>query len=163
VLMLDEPTNDLDIPTLETLEENLLDFPGAVMLVSHDRHLLDRVSTTVIGLDGGEGGTFADYSQWEASRTGRDREPAVAAKNPAPANAESPKKKLSYLDQREWDAMEQKILEAEAELAAQQRELQAATSDAKRLTAAYEKVQSAQRRVDELYARWAELEARVAG
>ena len=68
VLLLDEPTNDLDIPTLEVLEDSLLDFPGAVVLVSHDRYLLDRVSTIVIGLDGGEGGVFADYSQWEASR-----------------------------------------------------------------------------------------------
>ena len=69
VLLLDEPTNDLDIPTLEVLEESLLEFPGALVLVSHDRHLLDRVSTTVIGLDGaGEAGLFADYSQWEASR-----------------------------------------------------------------------------------------------
>ena len=69
VLLLDEPTNDLDIPTLEVLEDSLLEFSGAVVLVSHDRYLLDRVSTTVIGLDGGEGGLFADYSQWEASRS----------------------------------------------------------------------------------------------
>src|SRR5204863_6268415 len=69
VLLLDEPTNDLDIPTLEVLEESLLEFPGAVVLVSHDRYMLDRVSTMVIGLDGGEGNFFADYSQWEASRS----------------------------------------------------------------------------------------------
>jgi ATP-binding cassette subfamily F protein uup len=68
VLLLDEPTNDLDIPTLEVLEDSLLDFPGALVLVSHDRYLLDRVSTMVIGLDGGAGGVFADYSQWEAFR-----------------------------------------------------------------------------------------------
>jgi len=68
LLLLDEPTNDLDIPTLEVLEESLLEFAGAVVLVSHDRYMLDRVSTIVIGLDGGEGGVFADYSQWEESR-----------------------------------------------------------------------------------------------
>src|SRR5229473_654696 len=69
VLLLDEPTNDLDIPTLEVFEESLLEFPGALVLVSHDRYLLDRVSTIVIGLDGrGGAGIFADYSQWEASR-----------------------------------------------------------------------------------------------
>ena len=68
VLLLDEPTNDLDIPTLEVLEDSLLDFPGALVLVSHDRYMLDRVSTMVIGLDGGAGGIFADYSQWEAFR-----------------------------------------------------------------------------------------------
>src|SRR6266478_4234180 len=69
VLLLDEPTNDLDIPTLEVLEDSLLEFAGAIVLVSHDRYLLDRVSTIVIGLDGGEGGIFADYSQWEAARS----------------------------------------------------------------------------------------------
>ncbi len=52
VLLLDEPTNDLDIPTLEILEESLLEFKGALLLVTHDRYLLDRVSTIVLGLDG---------------------------------------------------------------------------------------------------------------
>ena len=161
VLLLDEPTNDLDIPTLEVLEESLLDFGGAMVLVSHDRYLLDRVSTTVIGLDGGEGGVFADYSQWEASSD----EPAGKAvvKSPRlPAAAEGPKKKLAYLEQREWDGMEAKILEAEQDLAARQRELEAAASDPERVTEAYEKMQVAHRRVDDLYARWAELEAKVA-
>ncbi len=72
LLLLDEPTNDLDIPTLELLEENLLDFGGALVLVTHDRYMLDRVSTTVLGLDG-EGGAqvYADYSQWEQDRQSR--------------------------------------------------------------------------------------------
>ena len=52
VLLLDEPTNDLDIPTLEILEDNLLEFPGALVLVTHDRYLLNRVASTVLGLDG---------------------------------------------------------------------------------------------------------------
>src|ERR1700688_4898278 len=83
VLLLDEPTNDLDIPTLEVLEDSLLEFSGTVVLVSHDRYMLDRVSTTVIGLDGGEGGVFADYSQWEAARTEPSAENA-AVKGPRP-------------------------------------------------------------------------------
>ena len=67
VLLLDEPTNDLDIPTLEILEESLAEFAGALILVTHDRYLLDRISTVVLGLDG-QGGAerFADYSQWDA-------------------------------------------------------------------------------------------------
>ncbi len=66
VLLLDEPTNDLDIPTLEILEESLVEFPGSLVLVTHDRYLLDRVSTTVVGLDGeGKAELFADYSQWQ--------------------------------------------------------------------------------------------------
>lgn len=74
---------------------------------------------------------------------------------------DGPKKKLAYLEQREWDGMEAKILEAEQDLAAWQQELQDAASDAKRLTIAYEKLQAAQRCVEDLYARWAELEAKV--
>ena len=69
VLVLDEPTNDLDIPTLEALEEALLEFPGAVVLVTHDRYLFQRVVTTVLGLDGRGGAiAYADYAQWEAER-----------------------------------------------------------------------------------------------
>jgi ATP-binding cassette subfamily F protein uup len=164
VLLLDEPTNDLDIPTLEVLEDSLLDFPGAMVLVSHDRYLLDRVSTMVIGLDGGEGGIFADYSQWEAFREDGPAESPVPAKaTPRLATAaDEPKKKLSYLQQREWDGMEAKILEAEQALAACQRQLQDAASDAARVHEAYENMQAAQKRVDELYARWAELESALA-
>src|SRR4051812_30064186 len=66
ILLLDEPTNDLDIPTLEILEEGLLEFRGSLVLVTHDRYMLDRVSTIVLGLDGlGGAESFADYSQWE--------------------------------------------------------------------------------------------------
>jgi ATP-binding cassette subfamily F protein uup len=70
LLLLDEPTNDLDIPTLEILEESLMEYAGALALVTHDRYLLDRVSTVVLGLDG-RGGmeVFADYSQWEEVAT----------------------------------------------------------------------------------------------
>src|SRR5207253_7743490 len=69
VLLLDEPTNDLDITTLEILEESLLEYTGALVLVTHDRYMLDRVSTVVLGLDGrGAAEVFADYSQWEQWR-----------------------------------------------------------------------------------------------
>jgi ABC transport system ATP-binding/permease protein len=161
VLLLDEPTNDLDIPTLEVLEDSLLEFPGAIVLVSHDRYLLDRVSTMVIGLDGDEGGIFADYSQWEAFR-GEQLSEKPAPRLPRPsAPSDEPKKKLSYLQQREWDGMEAKILEAEHQLAACQREFQASVSDPNLVTEAYDKMQAAQRRVEDLYARWAELESQL--
>jgi ABC transport system ATP-binding/permease protein len=162
VLLLDEPTNDLDIPTLEVLEDSLLDFPGALVLVSHDRYMLDRVSTIVIGLDGGPGGVFADYSQWEAFRSEPAPEKIPIKESRSAPLTDEPKKKLSYLQQREWDGMEAKILQAEQELAASQQELQAFASDANRVAEAYEKMQDAQRRVEDLYARWAELEAQVA-
>ena len=162
VLLLDEPTNDLDIPTLEVLEESLLEFSGAVVLVSHDRYLLDRVSTMVIGLDAAGAGVFADYSQWEAARSEQPEEKNDPKERRAPAPAEGPRKKLSYIEQREWDGMEDRILEAEQEVAMWQEEMQISGSDAKRLTEAYEKLQEAQRRVEDLYGRWAELEAKVA-
>ena len=163
VLLLDEPANDLDIPTLEVLEQSLLEFPGAIVLVSHDRYLLDRVSTIVIALDGsGEVGAFADYSQWEVSRGERAVEKTVAKEREAPVPVPASQKKLSYIDQLEWDAMEEKILEAERELAAWHHEVQDASSDANRLPQAYEKLQQAQARVDELYQRWAELDAKIA-
>src|SRR5712671_532140 len=103
VLLLDEPTNDLDIPTLEILEESLLEYPGALVLVTHDRFMLDRVSTVVLGLDGlGSAERFADYSQWEAwqEQRGQDQKAgkSVEAARTAAASATPQKKKLSYLE-----------------------------------------------------------------
>jgi ATP-binding cassette subfamily F protein uup len=98
VLLLDEPTNDLDIPTLEILEESLLEFRGALLLVTHDRYLMDRVSTVVLGLDGlGSAGVFADYSQWEVWQRVQGMRAAPAS---GAAAAGAAKKKLSYLEAR---------------------------------------------------------------
>lgn len=163
VLFLDEPTNDLDIPTLEVLEQNLMEFPGAIVLVSHDRYLLDRVATVVIGLGNErETGVFADYSQWQAARAEPVMDKAPSPKPEQAKPAESMKKKLSYLEQREFDAMEAGIEYAEAELEKWQAELEAAATDAARLQAACERQEKAQSEVDKLYARWAELEAKAA-
>ncbi len=166
ILLLDEPTNDLDIPTLEVLEDSLLDFPGALVLVTHDRYLLDRVSTAVLGLDPDLGpGVFADFEQWEdwrsESRPARGREKAAEAA-PAPAAA---KKKLSYLEAREWEQIEIAIAASEKELAARQKALEdpEVTRDPRRLQEAYDAMQSAQADVDRLYERWADLEARQRG
>lgn len=167
VLLLDEPTNDLDIPTLEMLEESLLEFPGAVVLVSHDRSLLDRVSTVVLGLDG-EGGatTYADYAQWEADFLNRERARSreARAREPKPVRerAEASKKKLSFKEQREWDGMEAAIEAAEATLAACQAALEdpSVASDGDALARRLADTQQAQAAVDALYARWAELEAK---
>lgn len=168
VLLLDEPTNDLDIPALETLEESLLEFPGALVLVTHDRYMLDRVSTHVLGLDGDGTGTarlYADTQQWEQS-LGEKRIPAAETKPPESQPklvAAAVKKKLSYQEQREWDGMESRVLEAEELVTAHKAELDAATAagDARRLQSAYEQLQSAESAVARLYDRWAELEASV--
>jgi len=164
LLVLDEPTNDLDIPTLDVLEESLLEFPGALVLVTHDRYLLDRVSTRILALDG-KGGTefFADYSQWEANYA----VPAAPRKRKTPASESKvnrPKsKRLSYNDQREWESMEQKLLAAETELdeARVRAEDPAIATDSATLHRRVTEMEEAQTEVDRLYARWAELEDKL--
>ncbi|MCI0456533.1 MAG: ABC-F family ATP-binding cassette domain-containing protein [Gemmataceae bacterium] len=163
VLLLDEPTNDLDLPTLEVLEESLADFPGALVLVTHDRSLLDRLCTGILGLDG-EGGhhLFADYGQWVAAQRSAAR-PTPAT--PPPQAARAPRAKanrLSYKEQREWDSMEESILVAEEKVAVRQREAEAlsGSADPARLQACYQALHEAQEEVERLYTRWQELEAK---
>jgi ATP-binding cassette subfamily F protein uup len=167
VLLLDEPTNDLDIPTLEVLEESLLEFQGALVLVTHDRYLLDRVSTRLLALDGRGGAVpYADYAQWEAGRRASVIDAAPVRTRPASpratASVEKPRR-LSYREQREWDEMEARILEAEAVLEACQQAAAdpAIASDHKALSDRITALAAAQTEVDRLYARWAELEAKV--
>ena len=169
VLLLDEPTNDLDIPTLEVLEESLLEYRGALVLVTHDRYMLDRVSTVVFGLDGlGGAERFADYQQWEAWQ----RAQLAAGKINASVETQSPsgtanvakasltKKKFSYKEARELETIEQRIADAEKELQAKHDVLRdpAIMSDGSRLHAASIEMDAAQKTIDHLYARWAELE-----
>ena len=160
VLLLDEPTNDLDIPTLEVLEESLLEFRGSLVLVTHDRYMLDRVSTVVLGLDGQGGAqTFADYSQWETWQEER-KPPAKAPGAPAPRGAGPGKKKLSYLEAREYAGIEQRIAAAEHLLQGKRAQLEdpAIASDAPRLLAVHEEMEAVQKELHDLYARWAELD-----
>jgi ATP-binding cassette subfamily F protein uup len=166
VLLLDEPTNDLDIQTLEILEESLLEFPGALVLVTHDRFMLDRVSTVVLGLDGrGRIERFADYGQWEDWIAERDKE--AAAREPAPAAAAPVRaqqsRKLSYMDQREYEGIEQRIVAAEEALERARAALNEAAleGDGRRLTALTAEIDELHVRVEGLYARWAELEQRI--
>jgi ATP-binding cassette subfamily F protein uup len=173
VLLLDEPTNDLDIPTLEMLEENLLDFPGALVLVTHDRYLLNRVSSTVLGLDGrGRTGRFADYAQWEdwleeqdepeggpdQKKSARRADGSIAGQQTGAA-ASSGKKKLSYLEAREFAAIEHRVEESDARLAAARDHVEHpdVVTNATALQDALSELDAAQHENDALYARWAEL------
>ncbi len=170
VLLLDEPTNDLDIPTLEVLEENLLEYRGALVLITHDRYMLDRVSTLVFGLDGlGNAQRFADYSQWDAWQSAQNAENVpeltTATKSPA-TRAEIPsgvtKSKLTHTEAREFVSIEKQIAKAEQALidrraALEDREI---ASDASRLQIAFAEMEAAQKTVDNLYERWSELERR---
>ncbi|MBV8514019.1 MAG: ABC-F family ATP-binding cassette domain-containing protein [Acidobacteria bacterium] len=183
ILLLDEPTNDLDIPTLEILEESLLEYTGALVLVTHDRYMLDRVSTVVLGLDGTGGAErFADYSQWEewarerktASRkqesastrdaSGNGSRPGASSSGAAEKSAPgTSKKRLSYRENRELETIEQRVAEAEAELKAKHDSLLDPTimSDGVKLHAVSLELEAAQERIDELYARWVELEDKL--
>ncbi|MGC2635621.1 MAG: ABC-F family ATP-binding cassette domain-containing protein [Acidobacteriaceae bacterium] len=171
VLILDEPTNDLDIPTLEILEEALLEFSGALVLVTHDRYLLDRVTNIVIGLDGrGKAESFADYRQWEESRketmaSARDQfesqqsKPARPAVDPLAAAPGTAKKKLSYLEQREYDAIEARIDAADARLQAARHRIEdpAVATDAAAIVEALAELDAARTEHDAIYERWVEL------
>jgi ABC transport system ATP-binding/permease protein len=167
VLLLDEPTNDLDIPTLEILEESLLEFRGSLVLVTHDRYMLDRVSTIVLGLDGqGRAESFADYTQWELWQAERKRaaEKQAGPDQPTPSSRpETQKKKLSYIEAREYAGIEQRIAEAEQVLQTRRAEMEnpAIASDGPRLLAAHSELEAAQKNLDALYARWAELEEKA--
>ena len=165
LLILDEPTNDLDIPTLEVLEESLMEVPGALVLVTHDRFLLESVSSVVLALDGRGGATFfADYTQWEAARVA-----APSPKNAAPKAAAAPAKpakdakRLTYKEKQEWEQMEAKILETENRLAAAQAAVEdpAVASDPKALQERCAALETARKDVERLYARWAELEEKA--
>ncbi len=162
LLILDEPTNDLDIPTLEVLEDSLAEFDGGLVLVTHDRFMLERVSTVILALDG-QGGTetFADYAQWEAARAAAPPVPRRAAER-APERERARTRRLGYREQREWDGMEQAILDAEAAREACQRQAEDPTiaSDPAALQQRYAELEAARAEVDRLYARWAELEAK---
>jgi ATP-binding cassette subfamily F protein uup len=172
VLLLDEPTNDLDIPTLEILEENLLEFPGALVLVTHDRYLLNRVASTVLGLDGrGHTGRFADYAQWEdwlaeqdlneqdkPNRRSDGSSPAQRT-SAEPAPSAGARKKLSYLEAREFAAIEQRVEVSDTRLAAARARVEhpEIATNAAALQEALLELDAAQHENDTLYARWAEL------
>jgi ABC transport system ATP-binding/permease protein len=165
VLLLDEPTNDLDIPTLDILEESLLEFRGSLVLVTHDRYMLDRVSTVVLGLDGqGGAGLFADYSQWESwleeSAQAKKNDAGLGTRAAENARQSTGKKKLSYLEAREYDTIEHRVADAELVLQAKRDQLEdpKIVSDGPRLVIAHAEMEAAQEKVDQLYARWAELE-----
>jgi len=168
LLLLDEPTNDLDIPALEVLEDSLQEFPGALVLVSHDRDLTDRLCTEVIGLDGqGDAALYGSVSQWltayERTTAERTKQATKVPSTPASriTSAISKPLKLSYREQQEWEQMEASILSAEEAVAARHAEVErAAAAGHMALAEACRALEDAQQAVERLYARWQELEAK---
>lgn len=172
LLLLDEPTNDLDIPALEVLEESLAEFPGALVLVSHDRDLMDRICTEVIGLDGrGGAGMYSSLSQWltayeaqSAERRAQSEEASSALRAPRSAPRVPKPPRLSYREKQEWEGMEAAILAAEQTVAECETAVERATSAGHvALTGACRALEEAQKTVERLYSRWQELESKSGG
>jgi ATP-binding cassette subfamily F protein uup len=170
ILVFDEPTNDLDIATLENLEDGFESFPGAIVLITHDRYLLDRTASRVLGLSEGRATMFGSYAQWEEYRAehpkaakARDTASRVATDaakehNTAPNTKGS--KRLSYKDARDLGMIEKLIEKAEALVEETQRQIDSGehATNASKLAELCEALTEQQCEVERLYARWQELE-----
>ncbi len=164
ILLLDEPTNDLDIPTLEVLEESLNEFPGAIVLITHDRFLLDRLSDQLLSLDGdGKISFFADYFQWCQARGGTTKRESLSkslARSKKTGTKAHPQK-LSHDERKELSRIDKKIEKAHDKVTSlkQQFEDSEIQSNSEKLVLLSEALQEAEERVNLLYRRWEELEA----
>jgi ATP-binding cassette subfamily F protein uup len=170
---MDEPTNDLDVETLELLEELLTEYKGTLLLVSHDREFLDNVvsSTLVLEGDGQVGEYVGGYSDWlrqksnarrstESATTGVEAVKATAASAQA-AVVEKPKRKLSYKDARELEQLPARIEKLEADIAARSIAMNDPAffqQDNANIVKANEALAALQAELDSAYARWSELD-----
>jgi ATP-binding cassette subfamily F protein uup len=161
LLVLDEPTNDLDLETLDLLQEVIADYDGTVLIVSHDRDFLDRTVTVTLGLDGsGKVDIVAGgYEDWERQRAPKveARKPATKAAEPAPAKART---KLTYKDQRDLDLLPKEIEKLEAQIARDEAALHDPDLYAKnpaRFDALTKAIDDARARKEEAEHRWLEL------
>ena len=165
VLILDEPTNDLDIPTLSVLEDYLDTFNGAVIAVSHDRYFLDRFAGKIFAfMGGGEVRQFiGDYSCYEQARTeaqnlARQQERAQGTAKPQQREEKQRAPKMTYKEKLEYEQIEQVIAQAEAELKMTEMEINACGTDFVKLTELTAKQQELTQRISDLTDRWAYLE-----
>ena len=172
VLFLDEPTNDLDITSLDVLEDSLVDFTGAIVLVTHDRFMLDRVCTEILGLDGsGCVGRYADYAQWQAAQARNARgDGDDSARKPKKTKGKSTKQGhgvadggLTASEKKELHNIEAAILEADVRVnqCIEATEDPAVGGDHLEAQKRWEELESARKQVAALYARWEELEDRA--
>ncbi|MBA2258818.1 MAG: ATP-binding cassette domain-containing protein [Acidobacteria bacterium] len=170
VLVLDEPTNDLDIETLELLEELIGDFDGTVLLVSHDRVFLDRIVTSTLAFEGNGRvteyvGGWHDYlRQTSSSRSsGLSAPKAAEPRTPSPEPLSPGKRKLSFKEQRELEALPERIAALETELATLRAESESSEfykAGGDRIRAVLARIDDAARELESSVARWMELEER---
>ncbi|MDM8110535.1 ABC-F family ATP-binding cassette domain-containing protein [Phascolarctobacterium faecium] len=165
VLILDEPTNDLDIPTLSVLEDYLDTFNGAVIAVSHDRYFLDRFAGKIFAfMGGGEVRQFiGDYSRYEQARAeaqnlARQQERAQSTVKPQQREEKQRAPKMTYKEKLEYEQIEQVIAQAEAELKMTEMEINACGTDFVKLTELTARQQELTQRISDLTDRWAYLE-----
>jgi ATP-binding cassette subfamily F protein uup len=175
LLVLDEPTNDLDLETLDLLQEVISDYEGTVLIVSHDRDFLDRTVTVTLGLDGsGKVDVVAGgYADWEAQRKkAAAAKPAKLAKSAAsteasPAPPPAPKKaKLTYKDQRDYELLPQRIEALQAEITRNEAALSDPalyTRDPAKFAALTSAIDKARAEKDAAEERWLELAELVEG
>jgi ATP-binding cassette subfamily F protein uup len=158
LIILDEPTNDLDIETLELLEEQLLAYSGTLLLVSHDREFMDRVVTSVFALEGdGEivvsAGGYDDYERFKKARASQSQAKVKEIEKPQQKDVVQ-KRKLSYKEQRELETLEKEIEELETKISSILSSPDTTDRDS------YAIVPSLQARLDEAIERWSELESK---
>jgi ATP-binding cassette subfamily F protein uup len=171
VLVLDEPTNDLDVATLDILEDSLIGFDGAVLLVTHDRYFLDRVTNKLLAFhtrpgEQGQITSMVGLSQWESWHLEQAANGQAAKSRTRDSSTDKlpTRRKLSYKDQRDHETIETRIADAEGRLNAWREEQQSpdVATNASRLQALQTEIAAAEEQVNSLYARWAELEALLA-
>ncbi len=165
-LVLDEPTNDLDIQTLNVLEEYLTAFSGCLIVVSHDRYFMDKVADHLLVFEGGGKvkdfpGNYTDYREWRKEQGALAAAQAVPAPKTASLVAEKPKErvkgKLSFKEKREFELLEAEIPELEAEKAALELEMSSGRLSPEELIAKSERIAVLIEEIDAKSMRWLEL------
>ena len=169
-LILDEPTNDLDIFTLNVLEEYLATYDGCVLVVTHDRYFLDKIVDHLFVFEGDGAvrdfpGNYSQYKEWsdERRRVEQLRRKIAAKPTEAPVRAETPAGKLTYKERKELETLEQEIAGCEAEKAAIEADLQAGTLDPETLRVKSERWAFLAPEIDRMTERWMELSERSGG
>ena len=168
LLVLDEPTNDLDLETLDLLQEVIADYGGTVLIVSHDRDFLDRTVTVTLGLDGS--GTVdvvaGGYEEWERQRKRPGETKKAAAAKPAPPPPPQARTKLSYKDQRDYDQLPARIEAIDAAIVRDEALLADPAlyvRDPKRFAALTQAIEAARAEKEAAEMRWLELAEQVEG